>query len=312
MKGHLQPSLLLSFTRHGYRAGDSRWMAGRFSCYNPIAIVSSNCEKFLLGADWRPPVELAQPIPRAVKKSPFYVAMLRMQMLICFGVAIGMPGTTAYTKWQTYLLQTRGLSAEGHVIGVLDHTKRRQALHSLSYEFQIASGKIVQGWDDVGRNYFDQLSTGSLVEIIYDPQKPERSAIRYPGMEKIFVFYRSFEFTLPIAIGALAVYGATVWLWRRQYSREARLLRNGEAVPAIVTNIRRRSFNGSYWIIFDYRLRDDGPNHPVTKYRIGSRTASELEDYVRSATDQPVALVDPLDHSRSQLYVRGYGIATLI
>jgi hypothetical protein len=265
-----------------------------------------------LEADWRPPVELAQPIPRAVKKNSFYVAMLRMQTLLCFAVAIGTLGTTAYAKWQTYLLQTRGLSAEGHVIGVLDHTKRRKALHPLSYEFQIASGEAVHGWDNVGQNYFDRLSTGSLVEIIYDPQKPERSAIRYPGMEEIFVFYRSFEFTLPIAISALAVYGATVWLWRRQYSREARLLRNGEAVPAIVTNVRPRSFNGAYWIIFDYRLRDDGPNHPVRKYRIGSRTASELEDYVRSATDKPVALVDPLDHSHSRLYVRGYGAATLV
>ncbi|CAN2532343.1 hypothetical+protein [Methylocapsa aurea] len=265
-----------------------------------------------MGADWRPPVEFEQPIPRAVKKSPCYVAMLRIQTLLCFAVAIGMPGTTAYTKWQANILQTRGLAAEGHVTGVLDHTKRRSAFVSLSYEFRNASGEAVQGWDNVGQNYFDRLSTGSLVEIIYDPQKPERSAIRYPGMEEIFVPYRSFEFSLPIAIGVLAVYGVGVWLWRRQYSHEARLLRYGEAVPAIVTNVRRRSFIGAYWIVFDYRLRDDGPNHPGRKYSIDSRTGSELEDYVRSATDKPVALVDPLDRSHSRLYVRGYGAATLV
>ena len=118
---------------------------------------------------WLPPPELRQPLPRKVARSRRFLCEQGILVLLCVGGAGALLGTTTYKKLQERTLSLRGVIVEGHVIGATDLSKRRRNLQPILYEFMMLSGEVVRSQDDVAQSYFDQLSLGSKVSVVYDP-----------------------------------------------------------------------------------------------------------------------------------------------
>ena len=261
---------------------------------------------------WLPPPELRQPLPRKVARSRRFFCEQAIFVALCVGVAAALLGTTTYTKLREQTLSLRGVTVEGRVIGQTEQSARRTNFESISYEFITLTGEVVSSWDNVARSYFDQLSRGSRVSIVYDPLDPSLSSVRYPRMEETFFPHRSFRFSGGIAASLLALCGFSILLSQRLYLQEKRLLEHGTAVPANITNIRWRSFLGQTWATIEYRLREDGAHQLPREGSISAPSAEALDKAVQSILSNPTALIDSTDRKRCILYPAGFDKATVL
>lgn len=261
---------------------------------------------------WLPPPELRHPLPRKVARSRRFFCEQGIFVALCVGVAAALLGTTTYTKLREQALSLRGVTAEGHVIGATDKSTRRANFQSISYEFMTPTGEVVRSWDNVAQSYFQQLSRGSRVSIVYDPLDPSLSSVRYPRMEETFFPHRSFRFSGGIAAGLLALCGFYIILSNRLYLKEKQLLEQGAAVQADIINIRWHSFLGQTWATIKYRLREDGTHQQQREGSISAPSAEALDKAVQSILSNPTALIDSTDRKRCILYPSGFDKATVL
>ncbi|MGD9656825.1 MAG: DUF3592 domain-containing protein [Methylocystis sp.] len=244
-------------------------------------------------------------------RSPRFFCEQGIFVALCIGVAAALLGTTTYTKLREQTLSLRGVTVEGRVIGVIDQSRRRPNFQSISFEFKTPAGEVVRSWDNVAQSYVDQLSRGSRVSIVYDPQDPSHSSVRYPRMEETFIPHRSFQFSGGIAAGLLALCGFFIFLSQRQYSQEKQLLEHGAAVPAIITNIRRHSFLGQTWVTIKCRLREEGAHQLQREGSISATSAEALDKAIQSILSNPTAVIDSTNRKRCILYPAEFSKATV-
>jgi hypothetical protein len=244
-------------------------------------LVNSRPPSTRMHESWQPPPELAGSLPREFKwkRDGFvYIAMAVAIFVIGFGVL----AATWQNADEDHRLKQDSQVTDSTVTRTWSESASRGYHYKVAYEFS-ASGKSYKGESELSQRNWKGLQVGSHTPVKYVSDWPEynRLALAYQSLMSYWVPFGVFAFW--IFMLALAVH---------PIRKERRLLRFGQAAPALVTSSppSRRPKYG-YITAYEFQLSDGT-----------ACKGSTQRDRFNQKGDWITVLYDPEHPRRSDIY----------
>jgi hypothetical protein len=127
-------------------------------------------------------------------------------------------GWDMFAEWQLRsLLQKQGIDTEAVVIEV--HEPPARGGSTVKYQFASQYGEVVYGYEGISGSDIERFQPGTKIAIIYDPENPERSMLKYPPPDYSFVFNIPIVAVALLGIVAFAGAGIRLLVIRRRWSK---------------------------------------------------------------------------------------------
>lgn len=119
--------------------------------------------------------------------------IIRQGLLILVLLAIGI--VFLFTAWQGYQNydEKKEFSqlATGRITEkFVDESSGADAVYKVRYDFVLKNGESVKGEEELLKNHWDAVKIGDMLDIRYQPEKPQRNHVYHPaGDSPVFAFF---------------------------------------------------------------------------------------------------------------------------
>jgi hypothetical protein len=250
------------------------------------------------------PAELAQPLPRIVKRrSAFTFLILSQTAGFLIFVAL-MGGTFGMSFYKMQVLKERGVQAAGTVTNLsTSNAGKGRTNYNVTYAYPLVPKPAYTATDQLDVQNFDQLRVGDAVPIAYDPTYPPRSLLTFNNI--VFARDNVRSLTVPFAILPISLLCTLVvtLIFTRTYLKEKRLLQWGKAaVATIISDTEYNAGRAGRKAAVAYTFVDE-TGSVVQGERKGLPRKDRRQDAAyKEMFENPTVLYDPSDSSKNMLY----------